>query len=208
MSKEHRHLNRREFIQVGTAAVLVTGASIGPLANTASTQPIGPFPEGAFHTLYADESRGFLLILDHTYDEATDTLSDLNLSWRDYFEWTGDLEPEHAIPLSKFRALRDDHRMEPHQLDNALDEELRIDAWKRHFGPEAQAYELLDGLGFNGDDVIAPTNGYSSEIRESGILIFSNDREGKAVYCQDEYSVLGLREALNDLGCNVDIEIV
>lgn len=208
MSIEDKNLTRREFIIVGAASVAAAGFATTALASVVRMGSDEILSDGVAHTLYADESRGFLLILTHTYDEATDTLSDLNLSWRDYFEWTGDLTAGERIPLSTFRSLKDDFRVEPRQLDDPLSDELLVEVWKRHFGPEAQAYRLLDGLGFNGDGVIIQTDGRRPEIRESGILFFCDDRDGKVVYCQDEYSVYGLRDALNELGVRIDIEIV
>jgi hypothetical protein len=210
MSETEPKLTRRNFLIGGSVAATVALTS-SYLKQIESIGKVILRPPTAYDTvLYADESRGFLLILDHTYDQATETLSDLYMTWREYLAWKGEITDADNLRLSDFRNAYQEYGKAPRELDEPVASDLMEKAWKFDLGPEAQTYYFLKDLDLL---EVGPQNkAYASglgEVREDGMLYFYYGYQaGRTVNCSDLASVALLQEKLIDLGQPIKIEIV
>jgi hypothetical protein len=116
MSKNEPNITRRNFLIGGSVAatVALTSSYLSQIERTGAV--ILRAPAAYDSVLYADESRGFLLILDYTYDQATETLSDRYMTWREYLAWKGDITDADSLRLSDFRNAYQGYDVAPRQL--------------------------------------------------------------------------------------------
>jgi hypothetical protein len=205
------NISRRSFLIGGSLAATAALASfyVGQVEEFGNL--ILREPPDYDRVLYADESRGFLLSLDYTYDDATDAFPGrAYMTWRDYMVWKGLVSAPDKLSLSTFKLARNEYGITPKQLDEAIDQERMEEAWKFYLGPEAETYFYLEGLDLlEGRPEDQATHNALSTVHDDGDLCFSHDyQQGCSVHCSDLTSVALLQEKLIELGERVKVKVI
>jgi hypothetical protein len=204
-------ISRRSFLIGGSAAATAALASfyIGQFEELG--EQILREPPDYDRVLYADESRGFLLILDYNYDDATNTIDRrTDMTWADYLSLKGGIADPSNLKLSDFKYAKRGYDFPPRKLSETIDWDTREELWRFEVGPEAETYFYLEQLDLlSGSEEGVATHNALSTVHDDGDLCFSHDyQQGRSVYCSDLTSVAMLQEKLIELGEPIKVEVV
>jgi hypothetical protein len=204
-------ISRRSFLIGGSLAATAALASfyVGQVEEFGSL--ILREPPNYDRVLSADESRGFLLILDHNYDDATNTIgSRTDMTWAAYLALKGGIADPSNLKLSDFKYAKNGYDLPPRKLTEAIDWDTREELWKFEVGPEAETYFYLERLDLlSGIEESQTTHNALSTVHDDGDLCFSHDyQQGCSVYCSSLTSVALLQEKLIELGEPIKVEVI
>jgi hypothetical protein len=204
-------ISRRSFLIGGSVAATAALASF----YVGQVEELGKLilrePTDYDRVLYADESRGFLLILDYDYDDATNTIGTrTDMTWAAYLALKGGIADPSNLKLSDFKYAQNSYDLSPRKLTETIDWDTREELWKFGVGPEAETYFYLEDLDLlSGSDESQTTHNALSTVRDDGDLHFSHDyQQGRSVYCSDLTSVALLQEKLIELGEPVKVKVI
>jgi hypothetical protein len=161
--------------------------------------------------LYADEGRGFLLILNYDYDDASNTIDTrTDMTWAAYLALKGGIDDPLNLKLSDYRYAQQGYNLSPRKLTETIDWDTREELWKSTVGPEAETYLYLEQLDLlDGDIEDLTTNNALSTVYDDGDLCFSHDfQSGRTVYSSDLTSVALLQEKLIELGEPIKVKVI
>jgi hypothetical protein len=205
------NISRRSFLVGGSVAATAALASF----YAGQVEELGKLilrePSGYDRVLYADEGRGFLLILDYDFDDATNTIDRrTDMSWAAYLALKGGIEDPSNLKFSDFKYAKNDYDLPPRKLADTIDWDTREELWKFEVGPEAETYlylEQLDLLSGEAEDLT--TNNALSTVHDDGNLCFIQDYQaGLCVNCSDLASVALLQEKLIELGEPIKVKVI
>ena len=149
-------------------------------------------PPNYDRVIYADKGRGFLLILDYDYDDASNTIDTrTDMTWATYLALKGGIDDPSNLKLSGFRYAQQGYNLSPRKLTETIDWNTREELWKSTVGPEAETDLYLEQLDLlNGDVEDLTSNNALSTVYDDGDLCFSHDFQlGRTVYYSDLTSV-------------------
>ena len=170
-------ISRRSFLIGGSVAATAALASF----YMGQVEELGKLilrePPDYDRVLYADESRGFLLILDYDYDDATNTIdSRTDMSWAAYLALKGGIIDPSNLKLSDFKYAKNGYGLSPRKLAETIDWDTREELWKFEVGPEAETYFYLENLDLlSGSDECQTIHNALSTVHDDGDLCFSHD---------------------------------
>jgi len=204
-------ISRRSFLIGGSVAATAALASfyVGQIEGLGKL--ILREPPDYDRVLYADESRGFLLILDYNYDDATNTIDRrTDMTWATYLALKGGIADPSNLKLSDFKYAKRGYDLPPRKLSETIDWDTREELWKFEVGPEAETYFYLEQLDLlSGSDGNQTTHNALSTVSDDGDLCFSHDyQQGRSVYCNGLTSVALLQEKLIELGEPIKVQII
>jgi hypothetical protein len=92
--------------------------------------------------LYADEGRGFLLILNYDYDDASNTIDTrTDMTWAAYLALKGGIDDPLNLKLSDYRYAQQGYNLSPRRLTETIDWEYTRGAVEVH--SRARGRDLL-----------------------------------------------------------------
>jgi len=205
------NISRRSFLIGGSVAAIAALASF----YVGQVEELGKLilrePHDYDRVLYADESRGFLLILDYDYDDATNTIDRrTDMTWAAYLALKGGIADPSKLKLSDFKYAMNGYELSPRKLTETINWDTREELWKFEVGPEAETYFYLEQLDLlSGSEEGLATHNALSTVHNDGDLCFSHDyQQGRSVYCSDLTSVALLQEKLIELGEPIKVKVI